>query len=701
MKAFVPVHGARGGGRRWRIGAGDLHPPARNRIVPPMSLQPLPGIAALLAAFAVLAGAGGPVAAANILPCGAVHKIALHMMKRHVLLNEFDQEIRVRAADNYILRIDPSRTLLLEKEAARIRRQLVTVLGQVKKGNCAGLDRLHEIRQKRVRATETHARRELSRETWQPDPSVELTIDSKKRGYPKTAQMREALYNRLLQLRVARLMQTGAKLDDAKKRVIHQYELLTRRIGELDSGDVYSALLDSVARALDPHSSYLSAEQLEDFSISSTLSLEGIGAQLRSRDGYTVIVRVIPGAPADRQGQLQQKDKIVAVTQDDGTPPVDIIDWSLRDVVRLIRGAKGTRVHLTILRQGETVETLQIAIVRDRIDLKQRAAKLRFHTIERGGRPLKLAIIELPTFYGDNRNPDARQSDDDVAAHLREASEQGAGGVLLDLSRNAGGLLAQAVKIAGLFLDTASVVQIRDPQSGDKTLRDRDGEIAWSGPLVVLTSRRSASASEIVGATLQDYARAVIAGDGKTYGKGTVQTVSRLLRGLGAVKVTTGFFFGPGGRSVQNIGVVSDVVIPPGFNTDGMGESKRPYTLPNQTIPPVNDLAAGASGRPWKPVTQEKIARLAAASKARVAASEPFARIAKKIETARQRAGKGLIRIADLLKESDGPVSDEAGAPGDKNPAEANKAAAPEAKLSAYHLEALEILADHVTFGGR
>ncbi len=685
---------------------GGLHPKVGNCIVPIMAVRLLLGIVAILA---VSVGANNPTSAGNNLACNAIPNIARQMLKVHVLFNKFDREMWVRVADIYTKRIDPSRTLFLDKEITQIRSQLIGVFGKILIGNCAGIDRLHKIRQERVRNLEIFVHRELTRDDWAPDPTVEVVIDSKKRGYPKTAQERDALYKRLIQFRIASAMQSGADLIEARRRVIHQYKLLTRRIGELEPGDVYSALLDSMAKALDPHSAYFSAEQLEEFSISINLALEGIGAQLRSVDGYTIVDRVIPGAPADRQGLLRPKDKIVAVAQD-GEDPVDVIDWSIGDVARQIRGPKGTKVHLTILRQGETVETFQITIVRDKVDLKQRAAKMRYHTIERGGDSLKLAIIELPSFYGDSKDPNGRQSHQDVARFVREAREQGVRGVLLDLSRNAGGLLSEAKNVAGVFMDGGAVVQIRDRLKGNKTLRDRDGRIEWAGPLVVLTSRSSASASEIVSAALQDYARAVVAGDGKTHGKGTIQTLQPLTKGYGAVKITTGFFFGPDGESVQNLGVISDVVIPPAFNTDGIGESKRSYTLPNKSIPPLPDVTDRGSVRLWRAVTPEYIARLVERSRLRVAASAEFAKLAERVAAQRERAKKGIVRIADLLKGKDKDKDkdkDKAASPQGTGPVivatvgsaagtNAKTAAGVPEKLSSFQLEALEILADHV-----
>lgn len=654
-----------------------------------------------LGAMAILAGLGAAPAPARAgaessLVCGSIIPIAREMLKRHVVQRKIDRPIRKRIAELYTKRIDPGRTLLLESDAEWIRSRFSKIFGRIVRGDCGGLDRLHKFRRKRMSHIEEYARSRLSREDWAIDRSASFVTDPEKRGYPKTSRERDAIYAKLIQFRIANLVKSGVALDKAKKNVIRHYERLTRRVRELDSGDVYAVLLDAIAKSLDPHSAYLSVDQLEDFRISSTLSLEGIGARLRSRDGFTVVEQVMPGAPADRQGQLRPKDKVVGVAQD-GEDTVGVIDWSVRDVARLIRGPKGTKVHLSVLREGETVENLRISIIRDKVDLKQRAAKIQYHSLKRGGETLKLAMIQLPSFYGNSRDPNSRQTSEDVARLLREAREKGARGVLLDLSRNAGGLLDQAIKLAGLFLDGGGVVQVRDTQKGDRILRDKDPGLEWDGPLAVLTSRRSASASEIVAGALKDYDRAVIVGDGTTHGKGTMQTVSRLKTGYGALKVTTGFFFRPNGHSNQNIGIESDVVIPAVFNTDGLGEGKRPYTLANQTIDPLPDRPEGAGPRPWKRVTPERIARLVERSKARVAKSKRFSKVAKTIKAQRERARESIVRIAELLKDSAKGASA-------KKPAEkkADKPAGdkPKKKLPVFQLEALEILADHVSLGG-
>jgi carboxyl-terminal processing protease len=393
-----------------------------------------------------------------------------------------------------------------------------------------------------------------------------------------------------MHFQISNYLASDTELSEARRRVADRYTRARKRWAEQDPEDLYAVYLDSFARALDPHSGYLSADDLEDFQIGMQLSLEGIGVALSERDGYAVVEQVIPGGAADRLDVLRPKDKIIAVA-DEGGDPVDVIDMALREVVRLIRGKKGSRVRLSVLRQEDKTERFEVAIVRDKIDLEEQAAKLRYETVPVGDRNLKLAVLDLPSFYGD-RDPSKRQCSRDVADILRQIQKEEADGLLLDLSRNGGGLLDDAVRISGFFIREGGVVAIKDAASRTRVLPDPDDGTLYSGPMVVLTSRVSASASEILAGALKDYRRAVIVGDDHTFGKGTVQSVIPLRPGLGAMRVTTALFFRPGGNSTQNSGVEADIVLPSLFDAESFGEKSQPYSLPSQRIDPFRSALA-------------------------------------------------------------------------------------------------------------
>ena len=317
-------------------------------------------------------------------------------------------------------------------------------------------------------------------------------IDPEKRGYPATPEERDKLQRSLIHFQISNYVAADTPLDEAKRRLIQRYERRLKQLIDVPPAEINAAFLDSFAASLDPHSNYLSADVLEDFRISMTLSLEGIGVALAERDGYAVAERIIPGGAADRQKGLKPKDKIIAVSQADGKP-VDIIDMPLRDAVALIRGKKGTKVGLTVLRQGEKTERFSIEIMRDTIDLEDQAAKLRFETREVDGKPLKLAVLELPSFYGD-ADPTKRQCTDDVARLLAQVKQEKADGLLLDLSRNGGGLLQHAVEISGFFVRKGEVVAIENGRGQKQVLRDPDRSILYAGP-----ARRAHLAGERLG----------------------------------------------------------------------------------------------------------------------------------------------------------------------------------------------------------
>ena len=323
------------------------------------------------------------------------------------------------------------------------------------------------------------------------DTNAEIVLDPEKRGWPLTVEQRDAWLKALLHFQASNFLSSGEPLAEAKKRIVHRYELRTARMAELDREDLYAGFLDALANALDPHSSYLTQDALDDFQIQMELSLEGIGVALSERDGYSVVEQVIPGGAADRVGALEPQDRIVSVAEEGGTP-IDIIDMPLREVVNRIRGKKGTKVHLTVVREGEKTERFHVAIVRDKIDLEEQAAKLRLETVEHAGKSLKLAVIELPSFYGDgDGDPSKRQGSRDVHRLLEEAKREKAQGLLLDLSRNGGGLLDDAVRISGFFVQRGGIVAVQSSEDRTRVLEDPDGDLVWPGPLVLLTSRVS------------------------------------------------------------------------------------------------------------------------------------------------------------------------------------------------------------------
>ena len=589
------------------------------------------------------------------LNCSRIPELSRTLLHKHISFHYVNDELRQRIIDTYVKRLDASKSLYLSKEVDDLKKKLRGVIQQIRDDDCSALVEIQQDQIRRYEALQAFATEVLADEEYELDTEAVLIIDPDKRSYSQTQEARDELVTKLIHFQMSNYISSDMELAEAREKLTHRYELMTRRAKEKTSEDLYADYLDAFATALDPHSNYLSAEVLEDFQISMGLSLEGIGVALSTRDGYSVVEKVIPGGAAAGLKVLEPQDKIIAVAQD-GEEPVDIIDMDLRDVVRLIRGKRGTTVHLTVLRQGDTAERFQVSIVRDKINLEEQAAKIRFEEVEVGGEPRKVAVLELPSFYGGN-DPGGRQSSDDVAALLDQARKEKAVGLVLDLSRNGGGLLDTSVDIAGLFIEEGGIVAVRDTFSQVQVLRDPNSRIAWDGPLVVLISRVSASASEIVAGALKDYRRAVIVGDDHSFGKGTVQSMVPLPEGLGALKVTTALFFRPGGQSTQHAGVASDIVIPSIFGTDEFGEAHQTYSLPTQSITAFIDASSlpsgdSSEGTPsWKPITPALVQELALRSQIRVDNNEDLIKVRERI--AKADARNGVVHLAELMKEKE------------------------------------------------
>lgn len=636
-----------------------------------------------------------PRAAEAALTCGDIPDLTTFFFQKHITAHKLDDGIRTRTIDTYLKRLDPQRIFFLESELAELQGSLQSLFLETRSSDCSRLRRLHQDVLGRNREIEGFVRGFVGGPDYELDTEATLLLDPDERGSPATKDERDGLLRTLMHFQISNYLEGDPNLDEAKRRLVHRYALRTKRVSEMSREDLYAQFLDAFARALDPHTSYLSPHVWEDFQIQMELSLEGIGVALTERDGYAVVEQIIPGGATDRINALQPGDRVIAVAEE-GRPPVDIIDMALRDVVRLIRGRKGTRVQLTVLRKAETTERFSVSIQRDTIDLEQQAAKLRIEDLEVDGETLRLGVLELPSFYGGDRDPAKRLGSRDVRRLLAKVRREELDGLLLDLSRNGGGLLEDAVTISGFFIEDGGVVAVRDGSDRGRILPDPDDSVLYGGPMVILTSRVSASASEILAGALKDYHRAVVVGDDHTFGKGTVQSLFPLRPGLGALKVTTGLFFRPGGTSTQHTGVEADVVTPTLFATDEFGESALPYSLRAPTIDPF--LNNGTPQKGWKPVTPELVEELARRSEARQNESEFFITIREELE--KRKINEGVVRLADLMAEREGngsdPLAANSGGPalGDASTSVPDKVKADDKKLTPHAQEALRVLGD-------
>ena len=460
-----------------------------------------------------------------------------------------------------------------------------------------------------------------------------------------------------------------------------RYKQYLMVLDDSDADFVLQRYFTSFAEAYDPHSEYMTASSSEDFDISMKLSLVGIGALLGTEDGAAKVERVIPGGPADRDGRLKAGDKIIAVAQSNA-PPVDILHWPLYKTVRLIRGEKGSTVVLTVIPVSDISggRTIKIDIKRDEVKLEDQAAKGDVRTVAgEHGVSNKVGVIRLPAFYADiksrmNGHEESRSSTRDMAKIVSDMKAKGADGILIDLRNNGGGSLAEAVEMTGLFITSGPIVQVREAR-GIQVLSDPDPDVLYTGPLLVLVNRHSASASEILAGALQDYGRAVLVGDSKTHGKGTVQSLQNLDERnpkLGQLKVTTHSFYRIAGGSTQLKGVVPDIVIPSVLDGLEVGEEYLPHAMQWSVVNPalyrpVMDLKPLLPDlRRWSDARRQKDARFKAQADIikRIKEHQQSDEISLKLEDrlALAHEEKGLEKVQqEALEAADDSESNESG----------------------------------------
>ncbi len=442
-------------------------------------------------------------------------------------------------------------------------------------------------------------------------------------------------------------------LSQAREKVAKTNRNLLKRMLEETLQDHYDRYLNAIARAYDPHTSYLPPTTKEDFDIQMSGSLEGIGATLREDDGYIKVVRIIPGSAASRQGELEADDIILKVAEG-AADPVDITDTRIRDAVALIRGKKGTEVRLTVKKSDGS--RLVIPIIRDVVEIAETFVKGTTVTDEQSGQTF--GYIKIPSFYRDYSGKTNRNCTDDLRKELKKQRKEKISGLILDLRNNGGGSLSDAVSVTGLFIKTGPVVQIRSGSGKIRVLSDDDNSVEYAGPMIVLVNRFSASASEILAGALQDYGRALIVGDEHTHGKGTVQALLDLdrfvnLRGmekympLGAVKVTIQKFYRISGESTQEKGVTPDIILPSRLDGLESGEKYLENALPWDHI-------ASLTYQPWDHLA-EKIPVLQQHSEARVKQNKDFQEIISDTKSAqkRRKETQQSLLLKDMLAERD------------------------------------------------
>lgn len=518
--------------------------------------------------------------------------------------DDFSKEVYTK----YLEGIDPTKRFFLQSDMDEFSKYQTKIDDMIKSKDLTFFDLTNSRLLQRIAESEAIYEDILSK-PFDFNKEEAINVDYEKQPYAKNKAELKDRWRKQLKLSALSTINDKLKLEDDKKekdstyvaKTFDEIEKSARESSEkslneyfnfiekeLDRSDWFSIFINSIVEQFDPHTFYFSPDDKEKFDISMSGKFEGIGARLQKKEAGVEISELISGGPAWRGKKLEAGDLILKVAQGDGEP-LDIAGMRLDDVVKKIKGPKGTEVRLTVKKVDGTIEI--ISIIRDEVETEETFAKS--STVEKDGK--KYGIIYLPKFYISFDNKDERDAYKDVALEIERLKEQNIQGLIVDLRGNGGGSLETVVNMTGLFIDKGPVVQVKSASSRKDVLYDKDPKVQWDGPLVVMVDNFSASASEIFAAAIQDYKRGIVIGSKHTYGKGTVQNVidlNQLVRGssygdLGALKTTTQKFYRINGGSTQREGVLSDIVLPDRFSYLDMGERDEKNALPWDKIEPA------------------------------------------------------------------------------------------------------------------
>lgn len=496
-----------------------------------------------------------------------------------------DDSLSAHLFDAYLQMLDPQKVYFLQSDIDAFGKQRLQLDDQLKSGDVKfAYDAFNLVRKRMTERINFVLG--IDQKAFDFTQDEYLEYDREKAPYFTSLNQQDDYWRKRIKYDVLNLKLAGKEAEKTEETVEKRYRNLNDAIRKQNSEDVFQFYMNALTEVVDPHSSYFSPRTAESFKINMSNSLEGIGATLSTEGEYTKIVELVKGGPADKSRQIMKNDKIVAVGQGDGEME-DILGWRIDDVVSKIRGAKGTVVRLEIIPASSTDgQTKIISLVREKVKLEEQSAKGEIHTVGK----MKIGVIKVPSFYFDfeayqRGEKDYKSTSGDVGRILDDFKKQKVKGVVMDLRGNGGGSLIEAVELSGLFIDRGPVVQVRDADGQTEVKFDEAG-IRWEGPLLVMTDRFSASASEIFAGAIQDYGRGIIVGS-QSYGKGTVQNLMDLNRllpreqaKLGQLKLTLAKFYRITGSSTQHKGVEPDIAFPSPFPAEEYGESSEKYALP-------------------------------------------------------------------------------------------------------------------------
>ena len=511
---------------------------------------------------------------------------------RHYVPAVLDDELSSQIFDAYLDNLDPGKSYLLQQDIREFQVYRYFMDDALRRGDLGPAFEIFNRYHARVvaRFEKVLATLEGGIDQFDFTRTEELRLDRKEAPFASTSEELDDLWRRRLKDSVLDLRLAGKDPEAIQALLKKRFGNRLSRIRQTNSEDVYQLYLNSFTRTYDPHTQYLTPRTSENFKITLSLSLEGIGAVLQREDEYTKVVSLVPAGPADKAGQLQPNDRIIGVGQGKSGELIDVVGWRLDEVVQLIRGKKDTLVRLDIIPAlSDTSGSKVIQIIRNEVQLEEQSARAEVLEIEQFGYPHRMGVITIPTFYMDFRahrkgERNFRSTSRDVKKLIHELVEQDVEGIVIDLRNNSGGELNEARILTGLFIDRGPTVQIRKKNNRVEILDDPDNRVVYGGPLAVLVNRLSASASEIFAGAIQDYGRGIVIGN-QTFGKGTVQSLLPLNRGQ--LKLTLAKFYRISGESTQHKGVIPDIAYPSSYDPDSIGESTLDQPLVWDRIRPA------------------------------------------------------------------------------------------------------------------
>lgn len=496
--------------------------------------------------------------------------------------------------DQYVEALDNNKTYFTTKDIAGFEKYRYQIDDLTKSENIDPAYDIYNVFKKRFDERMSYVLTKLVFENFDYTKDEYYETDRDKEPWCENETELNEIWRKIIKNQALSLKITDKKPEEIQKTLKERYARLVKTYTrDVNAEDIFSMYMNSITESYDPHTNYFSPGAAERFKQSISLSLEGIGARLQTENDYTKVVEILPGGPAEKSDLINVNDRIVAVGQGDDGEMVDVVGWRIDDVVKLIKGPKGTKVKLGILpaETGVSGAIKQFVLVRDKIKLEDQEAKKQLINSQKDGKNLKLGVITLPGFYMDfeayqKGDPNYNSTTRDVKKLIEELQRDDVDGLILDLRNNGGGSLAEAIDLTGIFIKNGPVVQVKNSANKIEVGTDDDPTIVYNGPLVVLTNRFSASASEIFAGAIQDYNRGVVVGE-STYGKGTVQTVINLDKFIsdpdnevGQLKLTFQKFYRVTGSSTQHRGVMPDVKLPTALDPEQFGESSSPSALP-------------------------------------------------------------------------------------------------------------------------